>query len=220
MLEKLLFPSLTGKWLSYMQLNKYAELLREDFDDHTPDHPFLNPALMGEWVNLLHKTLNYDYSWGGYLEDRYDLLDGTYLPSDGRIHLGVDYWVPLHSTVRLPKAGKLVHSFYDPDMNGGWGGRVIYEIDGMFVIFGHLTAIPEESEVGKTHNEGQMVGLVADVDGSGGWYPHLHLQCMKTFNVEVDGYSSSHGGMLEKWFPNPVEFFNNALNNPCNSMSG
>lgn len=187
-MEKALFPNLSGKWFSHMQLDKYAALLQEDFCEHTLDHPFLNPSLMGDWVNLLHKTLGVDYSWGGYLEDREHLLDGTYLPSGGRIHLGIDFWVPVHSTVYLPKTGKLVQSRYDPDMNGGWGGQVIYDIDGIYMIFGHLTAIPEKLDIGSIFTAGSVVGLVADVDGSGGWYPHLHLQCMKEFDENVDGY--------------------------------
>lgn len=205
MLERLIFPSLTGKWLSHVQLAKYADLLAEDFDDETPDYPFLNPEIMGDWIKLLHKTLGYDYSWGGYLEDRRYLLDGTYLPADGRIHLGVDYWVPEETPVYLPTKAKLVRSMYDNDLNGGWGGQAIFEINGMYVIFGHLKNLI--TNIIQEYAQGTLVGIVAPIgEFSGGWYPHLHLQCMKDFNPNVDGYAANHVGMIQRWFPDPVEF--------------
>jgi hypothetical protein len=206
MLEKLLFPSLMGKWKSNINLNKYAKMLHGDMDwnDVFTINPFLDPNLFGEWINLLHKTLGVDYSYGGWMEDREEILDGTYLESGHKIHLGVDYWVPVHTSVYLPKTGKLVSSRYDSDTNGGWGGQVIFEIDGLFVIFGHLTAIIPNEAIGQTMNAGHFVGLVADVDGSGGWYPHLHLQCMKTFEPTIDGYGAKDPFRFDN-FPNPED---------------
>lgn len=207
MLEKLLFPSLTGKWKSNINLNKYAKMLHGDMDwnDFTTN-PFLDPKLFGEWINLLHKTLGVDYSYGGWMEDREEILDGTYLQTGHKTHLGVDYWVPKSTTVRLPKAGRVVQVRYDPDMDGGWGGQVIYEIDGLFLVFGHLTAILPEEAVGQTMEAGSFVGLVADVDGSGGWYPHLHLQCMKTFVPMIDGYGKRDPFIYDN-FPNPEAIY-------------
>ena len=210
-MEKLLFPYLVGKWKTNICLNKYAKMIYADMDwsNVFATNPFLNHNLFGEWINLLHKTLGVDYSWGGWLEDREEILDGTYLLSGHKTHLGVDFWVPLHSTVYLPKTGILVQARYDPDTNGGWGGQAIYEIDGLYVIFGHLTALPDKSEIGKTHKAGSIVGTVADVDGSGGWYPHLHLQCMKKFEPDVDGYSKRHPFIMDT-FPDPVKFLKEA----------
>lgn len=208
MLEKLLFPSLTGKWKREIKLNKYAKMLHGDMDwnDFTTN-PFLDPMLFGEWIDLLHKTFGVDYSYGGWLEDREEILDGTYLQSGHKTHLGVDYWVPVHTPVYLPKQGKLVSSRYDPDTNGGWGGQVIFEIDGMFVIFGHLVGLADDIDA--IHAAGSVIGIVAAVDGSGGWYPHLHLQCMKTFEPEVDGYGKRHPFLMDN-FPDPVKFLKEA----------
>jgi len=200
MMEKLLFPYLTGKWKIDIQLNKYAKVLQEDAENN----PFLDPNLFGEWINLLHKSLGVDYSWGGYLEDREEILDGTYLPAGSKVHLGIDYWVPLNSPVLMPKDGKLVASRYDPDKNGGWGGQAIFDIDGLFYIFGHLHG--HAGKVGKTYARGQVIGYVADIDRSGGWYPHLHLQCMKQFNPNVDGYGYPTADLHEE-FPDPTASF-------------
>lgn len=201
-MEKLLFPTLAGKWKSDIQLNKYAKLLFEDIDwnDFTTN-PFLDPNLFGEWINLLHKTFGVDYSWGGWMEDREEILNGTYLLDGKRVHLGVDFWVPEDISVHLPKEGKLVHARIDPDMNGGWGGQVIFEIDGLHYIFGHLKDIVVTT--GKVYPKGTTIGYVAEVEGSGGWYPHLHVQCMKKFDESVDGYGSRDPFRFEN-FPNPV----------------
>lgn len=191
-----MFPKLEGRWRK-LNLNKYAKVLREDTDG---TNPLLDPKLFGEWVNLLHKTLGTDYSWGGYMEDREELLDGTYLQTRQRIHLGIDYWVPEGTHVVLPKDGKLVQSRYDPDQNGGWGGQLIFNIDEVYVIFGHLAKITEQ--YGKLYKKGDYIGEVAPIWGNGGWYPHLHLQCMMKFDANVDGYGT-HDSWRAFEFPNP-----------------
>lgn len=118
MLEKL-FPTLSGIWRCNINLNKYAMVIQED----VKNNPFLCPDLFGEWIYLLHRTWNADHSCGGYGEDREHILNGTYLESGKRIHLGVDYWVPQNTPVHLPSFGKLVYSWIDKDQNGGWGVR-------------------------------------------------------------------------------------------------
>lgn len=203
-MEKLLFPQLTGKWKENIQLNKYVKLLLEDMGTN----PFLGTGLFGPWIELLHKTFGVEYSWGGYLENREEMLEGTYLPSGCRNHLGIDFWVPESSIVHLPKDGKLLYSKMEEDQDGGWGGKVIFEIDGLFYIFGHLKDIV--SEIGKVYSKGDLVGYVAERGCNGGWYPHLHLQCMKEYNADVDGYGYAlldnrvlQYCLLEQCYPNP-----------------
>jgi len=195
---KLLFPTLTGTWRDNINLNKYAKVIQEDVNHN----PFLNPHLFGEWINLLHKTFNVDYSWGGYLEDREEILDGTYLSSGNKIHLGVDFWVPEHTPVYLPQELRLVQSRYDDDMNGGWGGQVIFEINShLYLIFGHLKDIV--NKVNTIYPKGSVIGLVGGIHQSGGWYPHLHLQCMRKFDYSVDGYGPKNEGNFQA-FPDPM----------------
>lgn len=198
-----LFPQLNGKWRR-IELDKYAKVLKEDVNLSSmawrDSNPFLDPVVFGEWVNLLHRTLGVDYSWGGYMEDREEILDGTYLPAGGKVHLGIDFWVPEGTVVHLPKTGRLVQSRYDSDQNGGWGGQAIFDIGNLFLIFGHLRDVVDE--IGLQYSEGWDVGAVAGIDGSGGWYPHLHLQCMTRFDIDVDGYSKFYEGIGSD-FPYP-----------------
>lgn len=208
-MEKLLFPTLQGKWRN-IELNKYAKVLQEDAEGN----PFLDPDLFGEWINLLHKTIGVDYSWGGYMEDREEILDGIYLPAGCKIHLGVDYWVPQDVAVYLPKAGKLVYARFDPDQNGGWGGQMIFDINGLYYIFGHLKEIA--IKVGEIYPAGSRIGYIAEIECNGGWYPHLHVQCMKRlgagFVVDVDGYAAPRHGLVSD-FPNPMEAIMSTMDN-------
>ncbi len=197
-MENLLFPTLKGKWFTNIDLNKYAKVVQEDAENN----PFLDPDLFGEWVNLLHKTLGVDYSWGGYMEDREQILEGTYLQSGHRFHLGVDYWVPENTPVHMPKDGELVFYKNDTDQEGGWGGKAIFKIDSVYFIFGHLRN-DNSLIVGRKLNKGGLIGHVAPIECSGGWYPHLHVQCMIQNDVNVDGYGYHSSDMFEE-FPCPV----------------
>ncbi len=197
-MEKMLFD-LKGNWKKNIWLNKYAKPLLEDTEGK---NPLLNIELMGEWLKLLHKTFGVDYSWGGWMEDREEMWEGTYLPKFCRFHLGIDFWVPVHTSVYLPKDGTLVYSRHDPDQEGGWGGQVIYKIGDLYYIFGHLKNVHTNL---KDYKAGDFVGWVAEPEINGGWWPHLHLQCMKELDVNVDGYGRydfSQPNTHEK-FPDP-----------------
>lgn len=187
-LIKAMFPNLEGVWKE-MNLNDYTESLKKD-----------SRGTFNEWVI----SYDADYLWGGWMEDREVVLADTYLPSGGRIHLGVDYWVPEGEVVHLPTDGKLVYSRHDPDQDGGWGGKVIFDINGIYHIFGHLKDLADQ--VGQVYPKGAKIGVVAPFESNGGWHPHLHLQCMRTLNVNVDGYSKRYDGM-EHDFPNPGEIW-------------
>lgn len=195
-LVKSLFPRLKGKWAE-LNFNKWARIVKKEL----PYNPFLDPVLCGKWVKLLHETIKIKYSWGGYMEDRSDLWEGHYHTPGSMIHLGVDFNVPENTLVCLPKTGKLIHSELDEDQNGGWGGKIIFEIDGLYFIFGHLKHIAHE--IGRTYKEGYDIGHIAGIKSNGGWYPHLHIQCMRQFNAGIDGYGRAYSG-LEYDFPNPI----------------
>lgn len=183
-MEKLLFPQLKGKWKSNILLNKYAKLVRED----VTGSPWHGKQVFGKWIDVLHETFEVDYSWGGYLENREDMLEGTYLPSGGRIHLGLDFWVPEETEVHLPKDGTLLRVSHDLDQDGGWGGQIFFEIDGIYYIFGHLGDISTYT-IGKKYSANTRIAEIAGYDKNGGWYPHLHVQCMKKLDYDIDGYS-------------------------------
>ena len=172
-----------------------------DFSGKGSDNPFLNPTICEEWTNFIHHVKGVDYSWGGYMEDRSVVWAGHYHKPGEVIHLGVDFYVPARTWVHMPCPGKLVHKFYDPDQDGGWGGQLVYETEMGFLIFGHLKNLM--GEVGDLAETDKIVGVVAEAECNGNWSPHLHVQLMAKFDPKVDGYSKKYDGM-ELDFPNPL----------------
>lgn len=196
-----LFPTLTGKWLSApVNFNALAkELLPKE-----GDNPALSPEWCIEWMKGFYANLKVDYCFGGYMEDRADLWRGHYHMEGRTIHVGVDYNVPAWTPVYLPSKGTLVLLEKCPDQAGGWGGRAIYEMGGLYVMFAHLMHLQGMIDV--EYDEKHIVGFVGTPDVNGGWYPHLHVQCMRTYNVAVDGYLAKFDDM-EREYPNPEEIF-------------
>lgn len=182
MLYQRLFPQLKhAKW-DFINLDDEAE---KAFGDQ-PQNPLLDPNFCNEWVKSLHLARGVEYSYGGWMENRANLWRGHYHKPGHTIHLGIDYNVPDWTEVFLPRSGVLVMSENDPDQDGGWGGRAIYKIENYYVIFAHLMAI--EGKVGRICKAGTSVGLVGNHAVNGNWFPHLHVQCMKSYNVSADGY--------------------------------
>jgi hypothetical protein len=114
--------------------------------------------------------------------------------------------------------GTLKYSFQDPDTDGGWGGKLIFEYQvpywhstntgatelktkPRYLILGHLKNIV--TEIDRPYKRGDIVGVIAEPALSGGWAPHLHVRCCAEFNPDVDGYSPKKEG-LENEFPNPL----------------
>ena len=198
-----LFPGLEGDW-SKLNVDDIAvdacKLLNIGPND---PNPFLDPETVDNWMGFVHKLLRCDYSYGGYLEDRSTLWRGDYQKPGELIHLGVDFNVSEGVVVTMPTWGKLVHSFNDPDQNGGWGGKLIFECKQGYLLFGHLKDIP--NDIGTKYSPGHKIGVVAEAECNGGWGPHLHLQLMREFNPDVDGYGPYYEG-IQKDFFDPLEF--------------
>jgi hypothetical protein len=200
-----IFPSLShARWAEVNQ-NEIAEYALELMGVQ-PDHPnpFLDPEVVDKWMYFVHKLLKCDYSYGGFLEDRSTLWRGHYHKPGHLIHLGNDINVPEGTIVHMPTFGKLVHSFIDPDQEGGWGGKLIFETVNecpAYLLFGHLRGIP--SDIGAMYEPGQPIGMIAGKELSGGWSPHLHLQQMREFIPDVDGYGAMYEG-IEKDFVDPL----------------
>lgn len=179
-----LFPQLDNTQWAILDLNEEAQKLFTK--SPTPHNRLLDPEVCQKWIESLHAERGADYSWGGWMEDRSFLWRDHYHHPGRMTHLGVDYNVPAGTQVHLPYGGKLLCAEQDPDQNGGWGGRAIYEIRGLYVIFAHLSEV--EGTVGRLYPAGTLIGRVGNHKTNGGWYPHLHLQCMRRYNLSVDGY--------------------------------
>ena len=181
MLKYLFFPQLTGQWVN-VNLNDYSLYL-----DIEPN-PLLDPGVCWGWVLGITALNNANYSYGGYLEDRAHLWRGHYHKPGHTIHLGVDYNVPSHTEVHLPNDALLFSASYDKDQNGGWGGKLVFMSKDKFLLLGHMDEIV--CDVGNVYKKGDVVGRVAHYPANGNWYPHLHAQCMRVFDPNVDGYAA------------------------------
>lgn len=204
-LHNLIFPQLKGEWKE-LNLNEEAELLFEARQNsnipNKDENPLLNPHLCSIWVEALHEKRGCDYSYGGYLEDRKSLWKGHYHKEGHTTHIGVDFNVPAYTEVYMPFDGELVAAENDPHQNGGWGTRVIFKVNDLYVIFAHLR--PSDFSLGEYYRKGCTIGSLGTPMNNGGWFPHLHVQCMKNYDMGVDGYFQAVDN-LKELFPNPYE---------------
>lgn len=201
----LFFPSLTGKWV-FVNFNEVAIDFMKVIEPITQENVLLNPVVshnLSEFVRKLHGA---DYTWGGYLEDRSTLWRDHYMKPGEMTHLGVDFGVPVGTPVCLPQAGVLRHSFQDPDQNGGWGGKLIFECEhpSHFLVLGHLKNIL--TNIGQRFETGTPVGMIAETECNGGWSPHLHVQCMREFKPDVDGYGPLYDSIQDDYY-NPYMLY-------------
>jgi hypothetical protein len=114
-------------------------------------------------------------------------------------HLGIDFNVPAESEVFLPVNAKLVESWEDPDHDGGWGGRLVFKCSGYYLILAHLKDMVRDPGFYKM---GDKIAKVAPAPQNGNWFPHLHVQCCKDFNRNVDGYAPWKESLIWE-FPHP-----------------
>jgi len=174
------------------------------------------------FVDQLHKRMGVSASFGGYLEDRAFLWQGTYLGgSEKTIHLGVDFNVPHGVVVTTPFSGTVVRRDNDHPERWGWGPRIFLEsiskgsdsseIRSIF-IFAHLSAI--SVDVGDTLACGARIGIVGEPPSNGDWFPHLHVQqvrgdlfdyYLQTEIWNLDGYGARETiDQLRLDFPDPL----------------
>jgi hypothetical protein len=201
-----LFPTSVGAYpsdwgeVNLDQIAKNLGYVMPDIEKAT--NPFLDPETCGRWLWFVHKVMNVKYSFGGYLEDRATLWRGCYMQPGHTVHLGVDFNVPEGTTVHLPNDAELVYVNHSNDQNGGWGGQLIFKCRSGYAVFGHMTNILSNLQ---RYVAGTQIGIVAGTDRNGGWYPHLHVQCMRNFNPDVDGYDKLYDG-IEKEYQSPFRF--------------
>lgn len=218
MLYNKLFVELKpGKWLKA----NYNEIAKSLIGD-SGHNPFIDPHECTEMVNQLHEKFNTDYSYGGWMEDRKDIWKGK----GHTLHVGVDYSVPAYTEVTVPCPAKLIERFWDADQKGGWGGRLLFEAaSGIYFLFAHLDWQGmvggarhyrfdmdqdrlSKCKVGDIVQPGEVVGHLGTPDVNGGWFPHLHVQCMTKVNMKEhrlgiwEAYLKHYDG-IEKDYPDP-----------------
>jgi murein DD-endopeptidase MepM/ murein hydrolase activator NlpD len=203
-----IFPTLKGKKFGLVSLNDLAKkyFVDREIERTLHENPLLNPFEHHQMVLDFHRTREIDWSYGGYLEYRGDLLYGTYLDEKEHYrHLGIDLNVPAGTMVCSDMRGVVVHIFTDPPgEKHGWGTRVTLEIatgqkdEKIFLMYGHL-ARNHALCIGDILDEGWIIGNVGETKENGGWFPHLHVQAfvpppyfsqnmLKKHLDEIDGY--------------------------------
>ncbi len=214
-LHEIMFPSLKGKW-GGIDLN---ECVKSFGVDASEPNPLLDPVVQGEYLSQMHQKMRVDYSYGGYLEDRSTLWRGHYMSPDTMVHLGIDYNVPVGTEVCLPHGGDIVYIGMEDIDNGGWGGRMDFKSRTLpvYFIIGHLDpdSILQFHPSKKQRRwfggypQHHVLALVGDSGFNGGWFPHIHLQCVAKEEyeshidpMEIDGYGKMTDTLRTK-FPDP-----------------
>lgn len=215
-----LFPGLGGTFFCEVNLDEEAMRWRALYVDMFANgaNPLLDPAVCQTFLDDLHARLGVEWSYGGYLENRRHLWQGSYLERSGNfLHLGIDFNVPRGTPVAAPRAAAAFLVDHDHDREGGWGQRVFLKLEGappddLVLIFAHL----QRAEVtpGTRLLRGEVFAEVGGPPDNGNWAPHLHVQVIPSdFLVDVfterfaelDGYGPpTQVENLRVSFPDPL----------------
>jgi len=215
-----LFPGLGGTSFCEVNLDDEAVRWRAQYPERFTGgaNPLLDPAICQTLLDDLHARLGVEWSYGGYLENRRHLLQGSYLDRTGNfVHLGIDFSVPQGTLVAAPRAATVFLVDDDHDRDGGWGPRVFLKLDGQppddpLLIFAHLQGV--KVTPGTLLPRGAAFAEVGGPPDNGNWVPHLHVQVISSDRVvevlierfaELDGYGPR--GLEENLgmsFPDPL----------------
>lgn len=151
-------------------------------------HEIPDPKKPEQIQNQLVKY-NFDHlTFGGYAEDRRDVWATTYMKETGKfIHLGVDINMEYGTEVVAPFKANVVDKFEDVDTKIGWGGRLILEHGGKYLVLAHLA--PESLTDRKVVKAGERLGSIGTWPTNGNTFHHLHVQVITHQNFkDFDGY--------------------------------
>jgi len=123
----------------------------------------------------------YDEARRIYTTGQFD-IDSDELPERRTVHLGVDLFMEVGTSVSVPLAGK-IHSVVVNGDELDYGPTVIVEHEAgpggrrFFTLYGHLgEELPQAVQPGRTVAAGETVGTIGPPPVNGGWPPHLHFQ--------------------------------------------
>lgn len=214
------FPGLAQKPCGELELDALAVEWRKNCPDAEAVNPFLDPVFCREEVGKAQRARGWEWSYGGYLEDRRHVWAGSYLDRTGNyMHLGLDLNAPSGTLVAATREARVMLIDTDSDQSGGWGTRIFllplrHDSDPILLIYAHIRAV--RCQVGQFVLPGEIVAEVDCPPGNGNWYPHLHVQAIrKTLFEEIlterfeelDGYGPP--SLIENLrgdYPNPALF--------------
>ena len=136
-------------------------------------------------------------TFGGFLENRASFIGFLEKEKNTMIHLGIDINNILPKTpILAPCDVTVIHVFKDTTKINGWGGRLIMKMENSteYLLYGHLSH--DLPDIGNEFKKGERIAVLGDITENGGWWPHLHVQCItqkfldeyKDRLEELDGY--------------------------------
>lgn len=140
-------------------------------------------SLFAAWVAGKLAYSKSRYGVGGYDEHRTIYNRSAHFDTGEeprRLHLGVDIWAPAGTPVNNFFTAE-VHSFFNNDQYGDYGGTIIlqYQLGDLAIhaLYGHLSA---SSLTGLTEGmiipAGRQFAFFGNPQENGHWPPHLHFQ--------------------------------------------
>lgn len=216
------FPALAKKPAMYLNMDEFYASGMPLKDGKSV---FLIPSLTDRFLNALHRVEGAAYSFGGYLEDRYNLWHGSYMTQDKAaeeiktVHLGIDVNAPAGTKVAPVHASRVAKIIHDPDQDGGWGSVIIFELkkpigEITHYIYAHLGKDTIMAKIGDDVRAGKNVAALGGHHENGGWYEHLHVQAMTKEAWRLmehrddmgafDGYDSVPEGVPHPLSPDPM----------------
>jgi murein DD-endopeptidase MepM/ murein hydrolase activator NlpD len=215
----MIFPEFKNKKFGYVNLNFESEKWIKDKAFLETPHPLLDPQICQKMVVDTHKKFGLDFSYGGWLEDRSFLWNGSYLALYNTFtHLGIDINVPSGTKIAADFKAEVVKVDDDHPENGGWGPRVILKhlSKPVYIIYAHLDR-KILVKVGDKIKEGKVFAKVGEAPFNGNWFPHLHVQVVSEKNFkeiekknlwsELDGYGAAEEIADDaKRFPDPMQY--------------
>lgn len=144
---------------------------------------FLDPPLTQKYLKSLHIREEAAYSFGGYLEDRRNLWNGSYMDPEKSVHLGIDINAPAGTSVAVVHPSRVVKIVHDPDQEGGWGSVIVFKLeknigDISHFLYAHLSKNDIRVQIGDLVDSQKIVATLGRPEENGGWYEHLHVQAM------------------------------------------
>ena len=151
------------------------------------------------FISSFLKKNNAEVAFGGYIEGRTLYQRSTIFKNDSiserNIHIGLDLWTKVGTTVLAPLNGK-VHSFKNNIGLGDYGPTIILEHtvenEFFYTLYGHLSLESIENlSVGTFFNKGEQIGTLGSSDVNGDYAPHLHFQIIHN----IEAYSGDYPGV-------------------------
>jgi murein DD-endopeptidase MepM/ murein hydrolase activator NlpD len=153
-------------------------------------------TLFCNYIDDLLKSKNAKFGIGGYMENRTVYARSEHFGNSNdearRLHLGVDIWGAVHTSVYAFMDAK-IHSFAFNNNFGDYGATIILEhkLEGIafYSLYGHLSLeniqnIAKGDEIKK----GQQFCDFGNVEENGSWPPHLHFQLMCDMENNIGDY--------------------------------